>query len=392
MEEDNTVSGGAEAILNLRPNSSISVAYHQDFGLHDELLLLEVDEKMLPDVLSQRVTIRGQLDEDAVFCTNSKTYSMKFVGTSNSAFLFPPSGQQASQDNLLDGDKNLVASALKLAPGSMELAEIAPRLDKLRWLISKKPFGPLELSAMEISEDTGTSTTGLYTWNDLIEQIQASDEELRLGLKALSAVEINGNWRILDETYMGNILSMVLHNAVLNDWSLNALNENEVVAVLEDDGFPSNLVIHCLDVHGKTVNGDVGSASIWQLDERRVCVQFAKGILRDGKMRMETFTDQWMRKIPSGLQPSLDMLEGEILTERFGIETWVRGFSVSSLPFSPAERFAVLFRERPKWEEKDLQPYIRDLKVPGLSSEGLLLKFTRRSQPTADSEPILSAR
>lgn len=34
----------------------------------------------------------------------------------------------------------------------------------------------------------------------------------------------------------------------------------------------------------------------------------------------------------------------------------------------------------------------RDLKVPGLSSEGLLLKYTRRSQPKPDVEPIFSAR
>lgn len=392
------MSGGAEAILSLQPNSSIRLAYQQDFGIHDELLLLEIDEKMLPDILSQRVTIRGQLDEDAVLCTNSKTYSMKFVGTSNSAFLIPPSGQPTSQENLMDSEekyegRSSVASAIKLAPGTMELAEIAPRLDKLRLLISKKPFEPFELSDMEVSEDIGMRTADLYTWGDLLEQIQASDEELRLGLKALSAVEINGNWRILDNKYMETILSMILQNAVINDWSLNSLNENEVVGVLKDDGFPSNLVVHCLDVHGKMVNGGgSGVSTIWQLDERRVCVHFAKGILRGGKIRLESFMEQWMRKIPRGMQASLEMLEGEILTERLGIETLVRGFSVSSLPFSPAERFSALFRERPKWEGKDLQPYIRDLKVPGLSSEGLLLKFTRRSQPTADSEPVFSAR
>ena len=34
----------------------------------------------------------------------------------------------------------------------------------------------------------------------------------------------------------------------------------------------------------------------------------------------------------------------------------------------------------------------RDLSVPGLSSEGLLLKYTRRTQPTQDAEPVFSAR
>jgi hypothetical protein len=53
------------------------------------------------------------------------------------------------------------------------------------------------------------------------------------------------------------------------------------------------------------------------------------------------------------------MLEGEVLCEKLGAETWVHAFSVTDLPLAPAERFATLFRERAKWEWKDLQPYIR---------------------------------
>lgn len=34
----------------------------------------------------------------------------------------------------------------------------------------------------------------------------------------------------------------------------------------------------------------------------------------------------------------------------------------------------------------------RDLSVPGLTSDGLLLKYTRRTQPTANSEPVFTAR
>ncbi|KAJ6302026.1 hypothetical protein OIU77_016182 [Salix suchowensis] len=101
---------------------------------------------------------------------------------------------------------------------------------------------------------------------------------------------------------------------------------------------------------------------------------------------------EWLQRIPGGMQISFDMLEGEVLTEKLGVETWVYSFSVSSLPLTPAERFNMLFRERSKWEWKDLQPYIRDLKVPGLSSEGLLLKYTRRSQPTLDADPVFSSR
>ncbi|KAK4592507.1 hypothetical protein RGQ29_016868 [Quercus rubra] len=396
MEQPQSGNGGAEAVLNLEPSSSISIAYHSLFGPHDDLILLELDEKLLPDILQQRITLRGQPDEDAVLCTGSKTYSIKFVGNSNSVFLIPSSDQTEFCENSLDckrkdDDQQGVASVIKVAPGNMELVEVAPRLDKLKLLLSENPYTFQEDLEMEDLEVVEKGNTGLYKWDDLVEKVQASDEELRSELQALSAVEIGGYWRIVDVKYMDTILRMLLHNSVINDWSLDALNEDEVVSMLESDGYPHKLAHHCLHVYGNKVDENLGR-QVWKLDERRVCVHFAREILKEGKRKMESFMKEWMQKIPEGMQASFDMLEGEVLTERLGVETWIHAFSVSSLPSSPAERFSILFRERPKWAWKDLQPYIRDLSVPGLSSEGLLLKYTRRTQPTQDAEPVFSAR
>lgn len=334
-------------MLNLEPNSSIAIGYHALFGSHDDLMLLEIDEKLFPDILHERVALRGQLDEDSVLCTQSKTYAIKFVGNSNSPFLIPPSENPYSYEDVLE---------------------------------------------MDFMEDVEKNKARLYNWDDLVERVQASDEELRNGLCALSAVEIDGFWRIVDEKYMDMILRMLLHNSILNDWSLDALNEDDVVSVLVSDGFPDKLACHCLHVYGSKVDGDVGRSCVWRLDESRVCVHFARQILSTGKKKMETFMAEWLQRIPGRMQASFNMLEGEVLTEKLGVETWVYSFSVSSLPLTPAERFNMLFRERSKWEWKDLQPYIRDLKVPGLSSEGLLLKYTRRTQPTLDADPVFSSR
>ncbi|XP_027153997.1 sister chromatid cohesion protein DCC1 [Coffea eugenioides] len=397
LKNRNGREGGAEVVLNLQPHSSISIAYHPLFGPHDDLVLLELDEKLIPDILQERVTLRGQPNEDAVLCTSSKTYAVKFVGTSNSVFLMPPSDQFASRENVQDCDekdsgKMMVASVLKVAPGNMELVEVAPRLDKLKLLLSENPYSFYEASQMEDSEGTEKIDFGLYRWEDLVDRIQASDSELRSELEALFAVEVNGFWRILDEDYKDGLLNMLLHNSVLNDWSFDALSEDDVVAVLVADGFPCNIARHCLQIYGHRVDGGIGGSCTWRLDETRVCVHFARRILRGGKMRLENFMEEWMKKVPEGMHARFDMLEGEILTEKLAIETWIYAFSVSSLPSTPAERFSILFQERPKWEWKDLDPYVRDLKVPGLSSESLLLKYTRRTQPTLDAEPIFTAR
>ena len=43
----------------------------------------------------------------------------------------------------------------------------------------------------------------------------------------------------MNKKYMDTILNMLLHNSVFNEWSFNALGEDEVVGNLESEGFPS---------------------------------------------------------------------------------------------------------------------------------------------------------
>ncbi|KAK3119332.1 hypothetical protein QOZ80_9BG0718130 [Eleusine coracana subsp. coracana] len=378
--------GGADAVLGLTGGgASVSLCYHQAYGPHDDILLLEAADDLLPDLLQGRVIVRGRPDEEAVLCTPSSTYAMKFVGTSNSMFMIPPGEPSAPslRPDITNGD--VVAAAIKLAPGSIELIQTAPRLDKLRNLLRERPY--------VLDEDLGDGfqhKKGLYTWQDLCELVQASDGEMSDGLKSLSAVEIDGFWRTIDANSLNTILDMILHNSVLHDWPLNALPENDVLSVMESDGFMRKIVRHCLNIFGTKV--DLEDRSFWSLDERCVCLQFARRALGAGRMKLGNFMDKWERSIPSGMHADIQMLEGEVLCEKIGAEIWLHAFSVADLPLTPTERFAALFRERPKWEWKDLQPYIRDLRVPGVSSEGLLIKYTRRTQPSANAEPIFTAR
>ncbi|KAF4388160.1 hypothetical protein G4B88_021856 [Cannabis sativa] len=238
---------GAEVVLNLQPSSSVTISYHPLFGSHDDIMLLELDEKLLPDTLSQRVVVRGQPDQDAVLCTKSKTYAMKFVGTSNSVLLIPPSDHSEFADSTMDCDQKAqnqipAASVIKVAPEMKDLSE---------------------------------TEEGPFTWDDLGDLVQASDDELRSGLQALSAVEID------------TMLKMLLINSLIEG---------------------------------------LDTGSVWKLDEKKVCVHFAKQILKGGKKKMESFIE-WKKKIPE------------------------------ALPSTPAERFSFLFKEGLKWEWKDLQPY-----------------------------------
>ncbi|KAF3778765.1 Sister chromatid cohesion protein [Nymphaea thermarum] len=423
------MGGGAETLLNLEVNSSIPICYGSSFGPHDELILLEVDDALLPQFLDDRfscstgeeersliyydfdfrlrglsfvslvydwVVIRGEPDEEAVLCTSSKTYALKFVSTSNSVFLVPPNGCHsvgAETETEMDVTDS-AASVVKLAPGHMELVLVAPKLEKLKTLLKQRVYKG------DYDDCESDSKLGLYTWQDLADRIQASDDELRDGLRAISAVEIDGYWRLVDDGLMEELLTMMFRNLDIHGWSSNALREEEVLPVMVDDGYSPTLVLHCLNTNGSKEEKEEGH--IWCLNQRMVAVFYGRRVLgRCGKRKEVDFMEEWKRTVPSGIDVSMGMLEGEVLTEKIGVDTWVRGFSVSSLPSTPAERFAALFRERQRWEWQHLEPFVRlkmfsssvmDLRVPGLSSEGLLIKYTRRTQPTADAAPIFSAR
>ncbi|PKU71364.1 hypothetical protein MA16_Dca004205 [Dendrobium catenatum] len=302
-----------------------------------------------------RVSIRGQPDEDAVLCTLSSTYAMKFVGTSNSVFLIPPGDSIPAMKTTSANDEmstSVVASVITVAPGNIELIQAAPKLDKLQKLLSENPYN--------LEEDLSSSSVhsgGLHRWQDLVETIQASEEEIRAALKSLSAVEIDGYWRIVDDKTMHETLDMILRNSVLHDWKISALSEDCVLSTMEADGFPPRIVSHCLETHGSKVY--CSNDNLWRLDEKRVCLRFALRVLSGGKMKLESFMDKWEHSIPPGMKADLKMLEGEVLYEKLGVEEWIRAFSISALPSDPANRFAALFRERQKWEWKDLEPYIR---------------------------------
>jgi sister chromatid cohesion protein DCC1 len=216
---------------------------------------------------------------------------------------------------------------------------------------------------------------GLFTFEDLLERVQMSEMELREALDRLSAFPMGKFWRVADEALLRSVLDLIVLNSVQHDWSIRSLDEAQVVATLKDDGFPPRIVMHCLATFGqKKISGSEhglspnehgqASSSVWELDQRLVCLHYAKQLLSSANPRwkLDDFLDAWRGRIPPGMDaPHLDMLRGEVLTEKMGSETWLRHFPVSKLPTNPPDRFAALFKERPRWEWQDLEPYVRSV-------------------------------
>ncbi|XP_024542638.1 sister chromatid cohesion protein DCC1-like [Selaginella moellendorffii] len=353
--------------------STTTVRYSQHFEKASDLKLLEVDESVVQELLQSRLSIKGGVEEEAVLCTSRTTYALKFVSTSNTMLLVPP-GEAG------DGGSGGALHVIATAGGHMELVEIAPRIDQLKVLVGSRPY----------TEDSENETVdGLYSWEDLLDSVQASEEQLKDGLRALAAAEIGGFWRTVDPKYTKGLLEMILVTAIQQDWSLSLLPLEELVAVLEGDGYPAQLVRHCVATFGV----EEPSSSSWKLDEKRICLHYARELLSStGRWKTNEFLEAWQRALPPGMKGELEMLRGEALVTRLGSDSWLHRFSSSSLPTQPDARFAALFKERSKWEWNDLEPYLRDVRIPGQTVESMLLKYTRKIQPSADARPIYTPR
>lgn len=212
---------------------------------------------------------------------------------------------------------------------------------------------------------------------------------------------MNGKWRLVDEKYMRTLLDVILCTAVEHDWPLSALPEEPLVSAMHSDGYSKHMVRHCLktcarltgegqpgesvannnaadkaespsdmDVDGERRAGGTPGGSgrglskpenMWALHSETVCLHRARQLLAatGSKWRLEDFMEAWAQDLPVGMTPDRSLLRGEALEEKVGGEVWLRPFSAALLPSKPAERFDVLFQQKPRWLWEDLEPYLK---------------------------------
>ncbi|GLC39275.1 hypothetical protein PLESTB_001648800 [Pleodorina starrii] len=459
--------------LGLKVGQPRSLAFASG-GVRSDLRLLEVDEKLLEEIMRQGVVIKGGEDDEAVLVTSCRTYGMKLVETTNLQLLVGPQDQQQQQPQHGEEGQSFQRGAVgEPGPGAtqaapplgygsglmtqwnyfrsgsavpepvavnatsmshIELVEVPPRLEALRGLLWQHPYGiederdeqvggrggqgDAEMEDATASGDggggggggggvRGTSSAARgrgYTFEQLLDRVQASPAELRAALAAEGALELGGRWRAVEANYLGSLLELVLLTAEQEGMSLGALRESRLAAALQPDGYYPAVVRHCLGVYGKPAGeaaeagGSAAAAApesgsgAWCLDETKVCVHFAVKVMAGRSLPLAEFNAAWARAVPYGMTPCLDMLRAEALIDGSGSEARISPFPASALPRDPGERFGALFRRRARWEWSHLEPYLAGVRVPGQSVEALLMRFARASQPTPDSPLVYSAR
>ncbi|XP_060680174.1 sister chromatid cohesion protein DCC1 isoform X3 [Hemiscyllium ocellatum] len=312
------------------------------------------------------------MDEHAVLCSEDKTYDLKIADTSNMLLILPDCktpdqlGSESSSEHLIH------CQIYGFAKSYWELKRTRPKLKKLKKLLMENQYeGPS-------SEKERNSTYSKYTKEDLMERIQASEQEIMQQLQQIHACRIEGYWRILEFEYEIKLLSHVIQLVDSESWSFSkiplaiCLQELEILE-------PREMIEHCLNCYGKRYTNEAEEV-FYAINEDEVCKSIALMLLRNAvKFNLSEFEEVWQQSVPEGMSTRLDQLKGIALVDRNSRPQVIFQLNVEDLPENIQERFNSLFSIRAKWTEEDIAPYIQGLCGEKQTIGTLLTKYARSS-------------
>uniref|UniRef100_F1MTU0 Sister chromatid cohesion protein DCC1 n=1 Tax=Bos taurus TaxID=9913 RepID=F1MTU0_BOVIN len=252
-----------------------------------------------------------------------------------------------------------------------ELRRCRPKLKKLKKLLMENTYeGP-------DSEKEKDSSHSKYTTEDLLDQIQASEEEIMTQLQVLNACEIGGYWRILEFDYEMKLLNHITQLVDSESWSFSKVPLNTCLQELGPLE-PEEMIEHCLKCYGKKYTEE--GAVYFELSADKICRATAQMLLQNAvKFNLAEFQEVWQQSVPEGMTTRLDQLKGLALVDRQSRPEIIFLLKAEDLPEGDQERFNSLFSLREKWTEEDIAPYIQDLCGEKQTIGALLTKYARSS-------------
>ncbi|XP_029308198.1 sister chromatid cohesion protein DCC1 [Cottoperca gobio] len=334
--------------------------------------LMELDDTLCKHIeAGQSLVIRGDADERAVLCSGDKTYDLKIADTSNMLLFVPECRTPDQLTNSQESSHVVHTKIWGFSNSYWELRKQRPKLKKLRKVLMENPYEGPALGGQE------ENTENRYTIQDLLETIQASEEELKTNLETIHACQIDGYWRMLDFDYEMKLLSHVTQLVDSESWSFNKVplqTSLEELAPLE----PKEMIEHCLNCYGKRYSEN--DKVFYALHEDKVCRGTALLLLQNAvKFNLREFQEVWQQSVPEGMSTRLDQLKSVALVDRNSRPETISLLRVEDLSEDTLERFNHLFTLRDKWTEDDITPYIQDLCGEKQTTGALLTKYARSS-------------
>jgi len=330
----------------------ITLTFAEDYS--DVILLDASDEEVkaaLTNTDGVQLFFKGQAD--AVLCTKKSTFALFSRETSNELLL-------------VTGDKIRACGAHRV----IEPCRVLPRLDQLRSILASNAVTDLDEAQStatsqderESDDETGRDLTTetqrkrsrrsrAIKIEELLERVQASEEEVRKGLRQLGAVEIapGMGWRVLSRSVEEKLISQFVLELKAQEFDVvnGELKEADMIQWLSE--FPSFAV---RSIYQKFVDNDrLNIAAFLEYQAESL-------LLRHRNVTLSNFSRLLKESVPDSLVVS-DPMEplkriGLISEDKLSISY----FPADALPKDPRKRCEALFGVRPFWSPKDLEAFL----------------------------------
>ncbi|GAB6028926.1 hypothetical protein CHUAL_004722 [Chamberlinius hualienensis] len=370
----------ASARLNLKDLKNVSQAlYYGENFVDNDMVLMEVDKHLLETVTKggrSSLVFRGKDDDEVTCCTADETYLVREADTSNLLLVLPELRMNSNDiDNLDTNSDKLTVVTQKIERSFhtyLELTLVRPSLHRLRAKLEENLYEGKEVERHKMAVK--------YSFDDLLDIVQMSENELKNGLKQIEAYLIDGCWRLLEFDYQSRVVNHIINLILENSWDLNKIIKQDIINVLQELEpkciLEQSLDYFAVDLGMKSDDGQ----DLLQLREDKICRLYADMILRKAvKYNLKDFLKSWKGSVPEGFTVELKHLEGLVLVERECHPQVISRLTVWDLPESIEERFVSLFQIRRKWRCEDIKPFIMDLTNDKHTVDSLLTKYSRIS-------------
>ncbi|KAG1446173.1 hypothetical protein G6F46_000653 [Rhizopus delemar] len=334
-----------------------------------KLIELSTPEQIQAFESGNTLVIKGLEDDEAVLCTEYKTFAIRQMHISNSVLLV-----NKDEDCYLARDN--VSSTIDLQP-------CLARLGRIDGLLSGTCYEG------ESNEENTKSKT-FYTFEELLSIVQASEKELRKGLEERGVFEYKGYCRTFEKTWLFRLFDSFITNALVHTLDIQNITLDiakdcvmeEKEAIGEDEYIPDEIMKAAFSVFA-IIRDD----NVLKFDEVKICRFLGEWLLsnpRDKKWRLEEFLQVWKTLGHDIFIPKLEYIDGLFITEeRIKMqqkEQHIRYFPASELSTDAAKRFFTLFQAKERWTLEEITPFLMDLAPMEKERESLLFKFARISR------------
>ncbi|KAI9218606.1 sister chromatid cohesion protein Dcc1 [Blastocladiella britannica] len=313
-------------------------------------------------------------ESGATLHTSSATYSVREVNTSNTLLVC---GKVAA-------DEWRVAHT---TGNYMEPAPVPPpRLaESLHSLLAGTEAEDDAAFSPAASHSATTPTWKRVTRAYLLDNVQASPDELDRELARMNAVSVDGYIRLLTLSYVRDVLTLLVATAMALEMDLDALSCNAMAQQLVDDGVPAIVTSQLLYRYSTASRPDHGDTVVTLAIADQIPAVYGECILARlgvcGSMLLSDFEREWQASVPEPLLCDLKHLESMTVIHASSpvAPRFIYYMPLGELPGTVPERLKVLFGLRDTWPRPDLLRLVRDLTLDGSDKAGdsLLVKHAR---------------